>query len=234
MNVSGSAKSINRQGQHTKRSIIQKGKWNGMILREYQMTIFEDSEGLLTSSAGDSPARRSAKTDADEGLKTLEAHCFSKLQEQPKKSNHAIYSLKMSRGYYHTTAGTRSLPSLPRWMNWGTMQNGWCATAKTSYRSNESAHLLSDILESTVEDRYFLSSDLMEKLLVEVEGLEEGQIAIRQATQQGYAIAEPGDSVNYAVPNSKTRRGRVGKRIANTIDTGCQQGVVTDDLRIRR
>lgn len=51
-------------------------------------------------------------------------------------------------------------------------------------------------------------------------------LVIPEATQQGYAEAHEGDSVNLAVPNSKTRRGRVGKQMANTLDTGCQQGVV--------
>jgi DNA (cytosine-5)-methyltransferase 1 len=49
---------------------------------------------------------------------------------------------------------------------------------------------------------------------------------IPEATAQGYAEAYEGDSVNLAVPNSKTRRGRVGKQMANTLDCGCQQGVV--------
>lgn len=51
-------------------------------------------------------------------------------------------------------------------------------------------------------------------------------LAIPEATAKGYAEAHEGDSVNLAVPNSTTRRGRVGKQIANTLDTGCQQGVV--------
>ncbi|MBC1651297.1 hypothetical protein HCJ13_13960 [Listeria booriae] len=51
-------------------------------------------------------------------------------------------------------------------------------------------------------------------------------IPIREATAQGFADATAYDSVNLALPNSKTRRGRVGKQIANTLDTGCQQGVV--------
>jgi site-specific DNA-cytosine methylase len=51
-------------------------------------------------------------------------------------------------------------------------------------------------------------------------------LAIPEATNKGYAEAHEGDSVNLAVPNSKTRRGRVGKQMANTLDTGCQQGVV--------
>ena len=51
-------------------------------------------------------------------------------------------------------------------------------------------------------------------------------LAIPEATAKGFAEAHEGDSVNLAVPNSTTRRGRVGKQMANTLDTGCQQGVV--------
>lgn len=58
---------------------------------------------------------------------------------------------------------------------------------------------------------------------------------IKEATKQGYAIAEIGDAVNTQFPNSETRRGRVGKEIANTLEaSGCNQGVVTTDIRIRK
>lgn len=61
------------------------------------------------------------------------------------------------------------------------------------------------------------------------------QIAIREATKQGYAIAEQGDSVNYTYPTSKTRRGRVGKQVAQTLQAGeVNQGVVMVDIRIRK
>ena len=59
-------------------------------------------------------------------------------------------------------------------------------------------------------------------------------ILIKEATKQGYATAEIGDSVNLSHPNSKTRRGRVGKQIANTLLTGESQGVVEPDFRIRK
>lgn len=51
-------------------------------------------------------------------------------------------------------------------------------------------------------------------------------ILINEATIKGYAIAKEGDSVNLEQPNSKTRRGRVGKQEANTLTTSCNQGVV--------
>lgn len=62
----------------------------------------------------------------------------------------------------------------------------------------------------------------------------EPKIRVREATNQGYAEASVGDSVNLSHPNSKTRRGRVGEGIANTIVTGDSQGVVTPNFRIRK
>jgi len=65
-------------------------------------------------------------------------------------------------------------------------------------------------------------------------GGQEPKIKVREATAQGFAEAEIGDSVNLAHPNSKTRRGRVGKQIANTLLTGESQGVVEPNFRIRK
>ncbi|WP_430606426.1 C-5 cytosine-specific DNA methylase [Enterococcus sp. AZ170] len=59
-------------------------------------------------------------------------------------------------------------------------------------------------------------------------------ILIKEATSKGYAEAMPGDSVNISHPNSETRRGRIGKGIANTLLTGEEQAVVTEGFRIRK
>lgn len=64
----------------------------------------------------------------------------------------------------------------------------------------------------------------------------DNQLAVKvsEATKQGYAECRVGvDTVNLSVPGSKTRRGRVGKEIANTLDTSCNQGIfvkVSDEL----
>lgn len=55
------------------------------------------------------------------------------------------------------------------------------------------------------------------------------KLIIPEATAKGYAEATDGDSVNLEQPNSKTRRGRVGKQMANTLTTSCNQGVVVSD-----
>lgn len=59
-------------------------------------------------------------------------------------------------------------------------------------------------------------------------------ILIKEATAQGYAQALPGDSINISHPNSETRRGRVGKGIANTLLTGKEQAVVKEEFQIRK
>jgi DNA (cytosine-5)-methyltransferase 1 len=59
----------------------------------------------------------------------------------------------------------------------------------------------------------------------------DNSIKIKSATSKGYEEATQGDSINFSVPNSETRRGRVGKQVAQTLDTGCQQAVLIGDYR---
>lgn len=52
------------------------------------------------------------------------------------------------------------------------------------------------------------------------------EIKIKTNNKKGYEIAKPGDTINYQNLPSKTRRGRVGKGIAQTLDSGGEQAVV--------
>jgi DNA (cytosine-5)-methyltransferase 3A len=101
---------------------------------------------------------------------------------------------------------------------------------------------LKDILESNVSSEYDVPKELLKSKPVEFENgtiierfvdRSSGEIVVRNATKLGYLIAEEGDSINLSLPNSKTRRGRVGKGKSNTLDTQCNQAVV-DNGRIRR
>jgi DNA (cytosine-5)-methyltransferase 1 len=51
-------------------------------------------------------------------------------------------------------------------------------------------------------------------------------LKIQEATKQGYSEAHVGDSINLSMPDSKTRRGRVGGGVAQTLDTQCNQGTM--------
>lgn len=56
---------------------------------------------------------------------------------------------------------------------------------------------------------------------------------IREAIRQGYVMAKHGDGVNLSYPNSRFRRGRVGKQCSQTLLTAGSMGVVVY-CRIRR
>jgi len=51
-------------------------------------------------------------------------------------------------------------------------------------------------------------------------------IKIKSATSKGYEEAVEEDSINYSNPKSETRRGRVGKGVAQTLDTACNQAII--------
>ena len=53
-------------------------------------------------------------------------------------------------------------------------------------------------------------------------------IRVREATKQGYAIGVDGDAINFEQPNSKTRRGRIGHQIAQTLTCSFNQGVIIE------
>ena len=61
-----------------------------------------------------------------------------------------------------------------------------------------------------------------------------GVLLIKEATKRGYKEAHIGDSVDLGYAGSNTRRGRVGRDIAHTLETSCIQGIVARGGRIRR
>lgn len=110
---------------------------------------------------------------------------------------------------------------------------------------------LKDMLEDNVDEKYYLSEqaiqgrlttnyqkykleeniinnkDIHPTILARFEGAP--TLYINNATKKGYLEAYEGDSVNLQRPTSTTRRGRVGKEVAQTLDTQCEQGVVVTD-----
>ena len=62
----------------------------------------------------------------------------------------------------------------------------------------------------------------------------EKPIKVKVATKQGYEEATAGDYVNITFPSSKTKRGRVGKGVAQTLTCGDGNAVITENVRIRK
>ena len=62
-------------------------------------------------------------------------------------------------------------------------------------------------------------------------------VRVTEATKKGYSEATIGDSINLAYPGSKTRRGRVGRGVAQTLTCVQSMAVVTAEQgapRIRK
>jgi DNA (cytosine-5)-methyltransferase 1 len=108
---------------------------------------------------------------------------------------------------------------------------------------------LKDVLDNEVDDKYFLSEKFLKGIVTRERHIgftdaetkdsancicatyfkqpTDGEyLKIKSATSKGYEEATEGDSINFSVPNSQTRRGRVGKGVAQTLDTGCNQEVI--------
>ena len=62
------------------------------------------------------------------------------------------------------------------------------------------------------------------------------KILIKNATRKGYLIANDGDGIDTAYPDSKTRRGRVQKNMAHTITTVQKDNYAVElpEYRIRK
>lgn len=106
-------------------------------------------------------------------------------------------------------------------------------TIEKEYRFPEEPVVLTPpvswILEEEVDESFYVDPNKYPTL-----SRQSGGFVIREATKKGFAIAHVGDTINLAHPNSKTRRGRVGKQIAQTILTQNTQVVVLPDMRLRK
>lgn len=64
--------------------------------------------------------------------------------------------------------------------------------------------------------------------------IENDEVRVREAVAKGFTLATEGDSINISVSSSKTRRGRVGKQVAQTLDTACNQVVFNNQYIFRK
>lgn len=114
---------------------------------------------------------------------------------------------------------------------------------------------LKDFLEKDVDEKYYLSEEKLQMIgkwkcyekplehmleddsivgtLTTRSGAECGGMKIYVNNKKGYDIAHNGDAIDFSYPSSKTRRGRVGHGVCQTLPTQCTQGVM-DNYIVRK
>jgi len=112
---------------------------------------------------------------------------------------------------------------------WGGQANG--AYIREFTEKDGRIHQLNNPTHSN--DRVYGTGGVAPTLNTMQGGMRQPFILVPEATKQGYAIAYEGDSINLSVMGSATRRGRVGKGIAQTLDTACNQYTLVGS-RVRR
>ena len=118
---------------------------------------------------------------------------------------------------------------------------------------------LKDVLEDNVDEKYYLSDKMINSFINRPQsvnfpfnpldensiyspcltaryykmGATDPYLKVKSATKKGFEIANKGDSINLSQPKSKTRRGRIGKGVAQTLDTSCSQAVIINKAEIQ-
>ena len=123
-----------------------------------------------TAGASERRAKISASQDLEPGYQGAEVPSFEKYFASQGKCGKKIdpsgSSMKMLRECYQATEDLTSLLFSLKWMNSGTIANGFCSTANiTEYPKTESACILSDILDLEVDKKYFLSKEQMSRIV---------------------------------------------------------------------
>lgn len=86
--------------------------------------------------------------------------------------------------------------------------------------------VIGHINQDTQASKVMCEKGLFQNLCAGTHGYSNGYVKVKEATKQGYAIANEGDSINLEHPNSNTRRGQVGVGVVQTLTTSCNQAVV--------
>lgn len=134
---------------------------------EMQQKSTQQNYQTSTFLSEDFLAKLSALLEKEKDLTTPEAHSSLTSLGFLQKKNPNIWYLKTSKVYLVTTREELSRQSLGFSPTWGIELNGRYLTAKTSeFPKTGSESSLSDILESAVDEKYFLSSEAVAKLKV--------------------------------------------------------------------
>ena len=206
--------------------------------------IFENVKGMISHDKGETI--KTVLSSFNEIGYDIDFDVFNSKYYGVPQNRERIYIVgkRKDLGINESRESVKGKKKLDQLKNWAIENINYVKLLPENNNENVEKRLI-DVLEDEVDEKYYLSEEKTKKLTLnlDLEGLSpalncmrggglEPKIAVREATKQGYAIAEQGDSVNVTYPDSKTRRGRVGKQVAQTLQAGeVNQGVIINPLK---
>lgn len=176
-NVYGQMTTINMQ-QKSIRNITAK-----TVSSVTSQKLTQTASQSTPCSLRDFLAKASALQVNVKDLKIFAAQCSTKLPELLQLKDLHCYCLKTLEDYFQHKTDTVSSTYFKRWMNWGTMSNGAVLTAKISVFPKVGKECsLSDIIETDVPDKYFLSQKQTDYLLKMMRENKESHLVSTPAT----------------------------------------------------
>lgn len=130
-----------------------------------QLTFLDQIAGVSEHHARISALQDSEKVLVETGQVSFEKY-FAFLKKQGKKIDLNGCSMRMLRECYQATGDLTTLPFSLKWTGGGTTLNGRYSTLNTTeYPRTVKECSLSDILEEEVNEKYFLSSTAVKRLV---------------------------------------------------------------------
>ena len=233
----------NRKGESEERGVLFYNSHEFILKNKPRYFIFENVKGLLS----------------DDGGKTFQRwidYLSKSVNGQPvifpheESANYHVYHKVLNSKDYGVPQNRERIFII-----------GIRDDADNSFIFPPKEHLtkrLKDILEDDVDEKYFLSDSAIKSIILNDNNLQKSKVnpevasalqtpgnacgvykgmtainvlKVKSATKRGFEIANKGDSINFSQPNSETRRGRVGKEVAQTLETQCNQGIIQDRIR---
>ena len=133
---------------------------NSETLSLFDQTTYQES----TSSLSDSLAKICHSLENEEDYKLTEAAYSLKQLKSLGLKDPNILSLKMSKGCSVVTEEKTSTSYCERLPTLGTMVNGNLLILGGFSPKTERGYILSDILEESVDQKYFLSAKMVERI----------------------------------------------------------------------
>lgn len=99
------------------------------------------------------------------GFEDTRGTLFFEIMRIAKERHPRYLFLENVKGLLNHDGGVHSRLSSKRWRSWGIVSNGKCLTADIMYPKTGSECSLLDILEDSVDDRYFLSQKTIDRLM---------------------------------------------------------------------